>query len=148
MKKNEVTTSWRVMFFITFICVVTFITSLSYYQHQDLVNRKTIHDLTNNLTELREINDKTYTMKMWYTDAYNSCKSQLIDDSHKCPSLRIMHPSGEDLTMNESFRFEYWIPMSGVNSTLIHYNPYKVQVVRGDYKYALFTTNLSHCDFP
>jgi len=150
MKKNEITTSYIVMFIITIVCVVAFLSSVSYYQVQDLQNRIIISDLTNNLTELQKVQEDTYRMKLWYTNHYNTCLKGLEDEIKRCPALRVIHPTGEALTMNEPIKIEHWIQggMGELNSTVIYYNPNKVQHVFSDNRYyAIFTTNLSECDF-
>jgi len=147
MKKNDITKAYIVMLLITIICVVTVISSVSYYQFEDLQNRITISDLTNNLTELREASDKSDTMKAWYTQAYNSCIKRLETEVARCPAVHVVHPTGEYLTMNESIRIEHYQPAGEMNSTVIYYNPNKVNFIESDSRYyALFTSNLSECD--
>ena len=151
MKKNEITTSYIVMFIITIVCVVAFLSSVSYYQVQDLQNRIIISDLTNNLTELQKVQEDTYRMKLWYTDTYKQCVKGLEDEIERCPELRILHPTKVELTMETPIRVEHWIKggFGELNSTVIYYNPNKVQHVFSDNRYyAIFTTNLSECDFP
>jgi len=113
--------------------------------------RDEIKYLNETINNIQKVPDQTHIMQHWYESAYNSCLKELEDEIERCPELRILHPTKEELTMDPPIRVEHWIKggMGELNSTVIYYNPNKVQHAFSDNRYyAIFTTNLSECDFP
>jgi len=106
---------------------IILVLTVAAFQWQNVGQDKLIAELTHNQTKLER-------------DYY-----QLMT-SH-CSRIVTLHPSKIDREMNQSYWFEDYHPYEGVNSSAMHYNPNKIQLVDRHNEFVIFSTNLTECDF-
>lgn len=106
---------------------IILVLTVGMYNWQNIGQEKLITELTHNQTKLEH--------------DYHQ-----LETSH-CSRIVTLHPTVADRTMNQSYWFEDFHPYDGVNSSAMHYNPNKIQLVDRHNEFVIFSTNLTECDF-